>query len=418
LFRFRTSILSVSLLLAMLSTGVNAARPVVTIATYSQPRYQIMTELLLPKWQAQHPDIEIKVVNFPDFWNKLLVLIGTGDAPDIVDTAGTYLFGHVVRSGVVDLESIVMNDPDLNPKNFWAGPWNEVCWPQPAGSGVYGIPYDTVASVLWYNKSLFDTAGIAYPSLNWTWDDLRANAKKIARDTNGDGVNDIWGFTASTTHAIYDPLVKSFGGQVLSADRQKAAINSPQAAAATQFLADMLLQDRSSALGLNFANQNLGMVIIGSANISVYSKVSGLDWGVTTVPRGPVTHNTYGGSNLWEVMKRPNQDLDAVVTVLKELVTRETIEAFWASYDEPYSIPSSREVTSRIKLNDIQLVVAQSSEFMTDADWSPDWSIWQTAKNNAITPVLRGERSVQEGLMKAEQDINTVLENAYGIQSR
>ncbi len=146
--------------------------------------------------------------------------------------------------------------------------------------------------------------------------------------------------------------------------------------------------------------------------------MSGLDWGVTTVPRGPVTHNTYGGSNLWEVMKRPNQDLDAVVTVLKELVTRETIEAFWASYDEPYSIPSSREVTSRIKLNDIQLVVAQSSEFMTDADWSPDWSIWQTAKNNAITPVLRGERSVQEGLMKAEQDINTVLENAYGIQSR
>lgn len=186
------------LFLFTLSTAVYAARPVVTIATYSQPRYLIMQEQLLPKWQAKYPDIEIRVVNFPDFWNKLLVLIGTGDAPDIVDTAGTYLFGHVVRGGVVNLESIVMNDPDLNPRNFWPGPWNEVRWPQPAGSGVYGVPYDSVASILWYNKTLFDNAGVGYPSPAWTWDDLRANAKKVARDTNGDGTNDIWGFTAST----------------------------------------------------------------------------------------------------------------------------------------------------------------------------------------------------------------------------
>lgn len=178
----------------------------------------------------------------------------------------------------------------------------------------------------------------------------------------------------------------------------------------------MLLQDRSSALGLNFANQNVGMIMALSANISTYSKVAGLDWGVTTVPRGPVMHNTYGGSNMWEVMKRPNQDLTAVVKILKELVTKDTLEAFWTSYDAPYSIPSLRSILSRIKLNDIQLVVAQSSEFMTDADWSPDWSIWQAAKNTAITPVLRGERSVQEGLLKAEQDINIVLQNAYGIQ--
>lgn len=409
----RLAVVLIGVSLAGLASA--APRTTVTIATYSLPRYEILRDVLVPKWQPDHPDIAIEVVNFPDFWNKLLVLMCTDQAPDIVDTAGTYVFGHVIRGGAVDLAPLIEKDSTLNKNNFWPGPWNEVRWPQPDGQGVYGLPWDTVGSVLWYNNELLRNAGVDPPTSSWTWFDLRAAAKKVARDTDGDGINNVWGLAAATTHELYDPLVKSFGGAVLSPDRKSAAINSPEAIQATQFLADMVLEDRSARTGLSVVNGDVGFHVGGTFLIQHVGRVEGLDWGVCPVPKGPVAHNTYGGSNMFEVMVRPGQDLQAVWRILKLLLTQETIEAFWASYSAPYSIPSVRSVAARIRMNEIQQVLAQSVGFMSDADWSPDWAIWQTGKRAGIDPVLRGERSAAEGVLRAAEEINKVLDLAYGI---
>jgi multiple sugar transport system substrate-binding protein len=391
-----------------------AAKATVTIATYSQPRFEILRDRLIPKWEAKHPDIGIEIANYPDFWNKLLVLMSTDQAPDIVDTAGTYIFGHVVRGGAVDLGPLLDKDATLRKESFWPGPFNEVRWPQPDGKGVYGLPYDTVGSVLWYSNELLRNAGVNPPSASWTWADLRLAARKIARDTDGDGQNDIWGLSVGASYEIFDSLVKSFGGRILQPDRRSAAIDSPQAIQATQFLADMALEDRSAVVGGSLAGANLGFQIGGSWLINTFARVEGLDFGTAMVPRGPVTHDIYGGSNMFEVMRRPGQDLQAVWAVLRELLTQETIEAFWTSYQAPYSIPSVRSVAARVKMNSIQQTLAQSVGYMSDADSSPDWAIWQNAKRAGIEPVLRGQRSAAEGVLRAAEEINKVFGNVYG----
>ncbi len=177
----------------------------------------------------------------------------------------------------------------------------------------------------------------------------------------------------------------------------------------------MVLEDRSARTGLSVVNGDVGFHVGGTFLIQHVGRVEGLDWGVCPVPKGPVAHNTYGGSNMFEVMVRPGQDLQAVWRILKLLLTQETIEAFWASYSAPYSIPSVRSVAARIRMNEIQQVLAQSVGFMSDADWSPDWAIWQTGKRAGIDPVLRGERSAAEGVLRAAEEINKVLDLAYGI---
>lgn len=404
------------LLMVVLSSVVTAAKPIVTIATYSMPRYEIIRDRLLPKWQAAHPDIEIQVLNFPDFWNKLLVLIGTDQAPDIVDTAGTYIYGHVIRGGAVDLAPLLKDRSFFTKDSFWDGPWNEVRWPQPNGSSIYGLPYDTVAAPLWYNKQVLSNAGIDMPSESWSWNDLRAAARKIAADINGDGQNDIWGFSAAATHEVLDPLIKSFGGQILKPDRKSAGINSPEAIAAVQFLTDMIHQDRSTAMGVNFSQGKLGLYVGGTHNINVIGRVQGLEWGMTMIPKGPVSRTMYGGSNMWEVMRRPGQDLQAISVVLRELLSQQTIEAFWTSYTMPYSLPSVRNVASRTKLNEIQMLLAKAVPYMADADWSPDWAQWQTGKRSGLEPVLRGQRSAEEGVLRAAEEIDKVLKQAYGAE--
>ncbi len=393
-----------------------AAKPKVTISTYSNPRFEIMRDVLLPKWQKAHPDIELEVMSYPDFWNKMLVLMGSDLAPDIIDTAGTYLFGHVVRSGAVDLTPYLPRERSLSSSNFYNVAWNEVRWPQPDGNGIFALPYDTVGTMLWYNQDLLASSAVNPPTPAWTWNDLRAASRKVAKDTNGDGINDVYGLSVGTTHVLFDPLVKSFGGYVLKPDRKSSGLDSPQAAEALRFLADMVLQDRTAGIGASFANGKAAFQIEGSYFINTVGRVEGLNWGVTTVPAGPVARNAYGGSNMWEVIRRPGQDMNAIMTMLPELLSMETLEAFWSSYLVPYSLPSWRPAASRLKPSRLQQVLLDSLQYMTDADWSPDWAQWQTAKRGGIDPVLRGERSVQDGLLAAKQAIDIVLNNAYGVK--
>lgn len=403
----------VSLVFVLGCYGLAAAQSTVTVATYAVDRYEIMRDVLLPQWQEKYPDIDIEVQLYPGFFDRMLVVMGTEHAPDIIDTAGTYLFGHVVRGGAVDLSPYIERDPELSPDDFWEGPWNEARWPQPDGASIFALPYDTVGTVLWYNKSLLSSAGVAFPDEEWTWFDVRDASRKIARDRDGDGVNDIWGFNPNVGHTSYDLIVKSFGGQILSPDRRRAAINSEKAAEATQFMADFLLQDGTAAIGPAFTQGNVGLSVDGTYSIRNVAAVEGLEWGATLTPKGPERRVAYGGSNMWEVMKRPGQDMDAVWTVLKELLSKETIVAFWTSYLEPYSLPGTSRVASEVHLTELQLLLVESIPYMEDANWSPDWAVWQAAKRAEITPVMNGTVSVEEALMRAEQAINNVLDQAY-----
>ena len=44
-----------------------------------------------------------------------------------------------------------------------------------------GIPKDLDSAAVWYNKDMFDEAGIPYPTADWTWDDFREIAKKLTK---------------------------------------------------------------------------------------------------------------------------------------------------------------------------------------------------------------------------------------------
>lgn len=54
----------------------------------------------------------------------------------------------------------------------------------------YAVPYCNNINVVWYNKNMFDEAGVEYPADDWTWDDFREIAKQM---TSGEGANKIYG---------------------------------------------------------------------------------------------------------------------------------------------------------------------------------------------------------------------------------
>lgn len=63
-----------------------------------------------------------------------------------------------------------------------------------ADGALYGLPYRSDFWVLFYNKTLFDAAGVDYPTNDMTWEEYAALAEKM---TQGDGIDKIYGSTTT-----------------------------------------------------------------------------------------------------------------------------------------------------------------------------------------------------------------------------
>ncbi|OYD15999.1 hypothetical protein CH333_04585, partial [candidate division WOR-3 bacterium JGI_Cruoil_03_44_89] len=113
-------------------------------------------------------------------------MIGGGTPPDVFYMGIEDFPVYVSGGSLMNLEPFLQEDTTWN-----AGEYYQVLL---GGfryrDSLYGIPKDWSPLVLYYNKNLFDEAGVSYPDENWTWDDFLDAAIKITKDENGDGEPD------------------------------------------------------------------------------------------------------------------------------------------------------------------------------------------------------------------------------------
>jgi multiple sugar transport system substrate-binding protein len=91
--------------------------------------------------------------------------------------------------------------------------------------------------VLAYNKDMFDAAGLAYPTDDWTWNDLVTAAQALTKDTNSDGQIDQWGFATQTWDD--QPWIWAAGASLYNQDYSEILITDPVVKKTYQFLADL-----------------------------------------------------------------------------------------------------------------------------------------------------------------------------------
>lgn len=112
------------------------------------------------------------------------------------------------------------------------------------GGKLYGLPTSNYKMGLIYNRKLFTQAGLDPNKPPTTWDEIRADAKKIA--ALGNGVNGYSEYSASNTGGWhFTAELYGLGGSMLSADNKKAAFNTPEGKQVLQNLHDMRWTDNS-----------------------------------------------------------------------------------------------------------------------------------------------------------------------------
>jgi multiple sugar transport system permease protein len=173
------------------------------------------------------------------------------------------------------------------------------------GTGLFAFPKGFTPLMIYYNKTLFDKAGISYPKNGWTWTDYLTIAKRLTLDLNGDGEPDQYGTAFTNYYFYWVPWVWTGGGDVVSPDGSRATgyLNSQVTESALQFPIDLRTKYhvapdvgtwvQAEKTGMNyqlFANGKIAMIIDGHWRIPRFLKYledGTLKIGVAPFPRFP-----------------------------------------------------------------------------------------------------------------------------------
>jgi multiple sugar transport system substrate-binding protein len=283
---------------------------------------------LVSEWNGANPDVQIEplFVNNDRALQKLTVALQGGAPPDITYQYGSSLPQLAAAPGLVDLTEWTQQ-PDVNWEDFVAGAREAAAFE----GKVLGVPalIDNLAIV--YNKTLFDAAGLAYPSPEWSWDDFRAAAAALSDPaTNQFGFSYPMDATEDTVWH-YDPLLWQNGGSILSEDGTQAAFNTAEGVEALEVLAAMAVEDESVFLDIQnseytglFNSGKIGMLVTGPWDLSSFPDV---DYGVEILPGFDGDHQTIAGPDMWTVFDNGGGRAQAALEFVQWLTEPEQMKA-------------------------------------------------------------------------------------------
>jgi multiple sugar transport system substrate-binding protein len=265
---------------------------------------ETLLENMAKEFHKAHPNVTINVSTgastTDDLLQKLSATFASGKYPDISYAYGSWA-GQLGKSG----KTLDFTDKVKAPSVGWSELPPAARLTATPGGTVIGFPALVDNLGLIYNKKLFDAAGLAYPTDQWTWDDFRNAAKKI-NDPAKKIYGTAWSVSGSedTTWHLW-PLLWQHGGQILSADGKKSAFASAAGVDSLEMLRQMAVEDKTMYLdqtdekyGPLFEGGHVGMIITGPWEL--YPMVQAkTPYGVTILPGTDGNHETISGPDIW-----------------------------------------------------------------------------------------------------------------------
>jgi multiple sugar transport system substrate-binding protein len=268
--------------------------------------------------------VKVDVSDWDSYWTKLKTLLSAGTPPDVFAMDAPLYLDYQSRGVLLNLQPYLDKNPDL-----LKGVYPQTLDAYKTPDGMFGLPRDFQTVALFYNKDMFDAAGVAYPTADWTYDDLRNAAKQLTKDSNGDGKIDQFGFYSDLwdMELIWSEGIWAYGGDIINADHTKTLIGEPKARQAWQLFHDMMFEDKSwpdsntagEYGGDPFLAGVAAMTTIGHWVVPGYSEVK-FKWDVAPMPKGPAGQATSVNSAGFVVAK-DSKSPDAAFEFLKYVLS-------------------------------------------------------------------------------------------------
>lgn len=274
---------------------------VLRMTSWQSPQENVLDLEAIRDFQRAHPSVRVvnePVSNQSEYREKVITAIASGSPPDVLLLDGIDVPAFVDAGVLLNLTPFAAR-VGIDMRDFYPA----VLAMFARGDAVYAFPKGFSPLVYYYNRALFDEAHVPYPTDGWTWQDFRNTAKRLTRDTDGDGTPDQWGTAVDRRFFAWQAMIWSGGGDILQADGRRAtgALDSPTTVASLDFLTGLVLRDsvapRPNAFRAVSGNETRlfysGKVALLPSghwllpNIRAQLQRGTLKLGVTSFPRAP-----------------------------------------------------------------------------------------------------------------------------------
>jgi multiple sugar transport system substrate-binding protein len=287
--------------------------------------------------------------------------------------------------------------------------------------GYYGMPRDFQTVVLFYNKDMFDAAKVAYPTADWTYDDLRTAAKSLTLDKNGDGTIEQWGFSTDLwdMELAWSEAIWSWGGEVINADHTKTVLGEPVARQAWQFFYDMMFTDHSMP-DANTTQQYGGdlfqagiaaMTPIGHWAVPGYATVQ-FKWDVAPMPISSNGGHATSVNSAGFVVSKDSKNPDAAWEFIKYCLSQTgqtRLTELGLAIPVLQSVANSPVFLQQSMVNINQKVFLDSLSFARMKPVFKGYDEWASAVGDGMAPIWLGEADLNATLDSVVPQADGVL---------
>ena len=405
--------------IATTAATVAPAQPVtikvVSFLTYDENKEGAEAQVVEAFKQA-HPEITVdfQLLPYADYFTSLKTWIAGGTAPDVASLDLAMLQEMAASGSLVDLNSMIQKDGyDLS-----AYYQSTLDMFQNKG-GQYGLPASYSNEVLYYNKKLFDAAGLPYPNDKMDWTTFVETAKELTKDTNGDGTIDVFG----TSRLWWPYYMLLTGATPFNADATACTLTDQAAIDGFQAMVDLTLKDKVAPSAQDLAAQDdwhmfeagrLAMYATGPWSISEFNDViKDFDWDATTLPSGPTGKKvTFLFGNAYSILSSSKQQ-EAAFTFLKFVTSAAGDQV---RQDAGFEIAPIKSVAEGSLLKGMigkkpanAKVFLDSALFAKSVPTHAHWSEIADAISAQLDSALLGNITVAEAMQAACATINPIL---------
>jgi multiple sugar transport system substrate-binding protein len=384
----------------------------ITYFTFSAaPDHLEDLDQMIQSFQAAHPNVEVQVETaaWDDYFTSLQDMIDNGTPPDVFELNYENFVSFASKGALLDMDPLAAADKDFDQDIFYPRAYNAFN----LDGQQLGLPATFSTVVLFYNKDMFDAAGLDYPAADWSWDDTVTAAAQLTDADAG-----VWGLYSPIQFWEFYKKAAQNRCEFFNADQTEVTVNAAPCVETLETMisfvnehgvmpSDADLGDMSD--GDLFASGKLGMLVSGIWMFAAF-KDAPFAWDIQVEPglQEQATHFFANTASVSAASQHPQEAWQWVKFFTSSPdMAQIRIDSGWelAALNNPHFFLDYLELGHP----DNRDAVFESLEYSIVPPVIEHQNEMQDAVNALIEQAKLGQLSPQEALDQAKAEIEALL---------
>lgn len=383
----------------------------------------VIIDKAIEQFEKKHKNVKIHYYSgilkddYSEWFSKQVLL---GSTPDVFMILSND-FNQFASLGILkNLDELINNDETFDKNKYFqtallSGEYHGI---------QYALPYETVPTLMFVNKTLLEKEGINVPNSNWTWDDLYKICEKVTKDINGDSIIDQYGIYN------YDWLdaARTNGAVLFDENEMKIDLSNEKVIEAVKFIKMLyVLNQEQNVTQEDFDSGNVVFMPLSFADYRTYKtypykmkKYLNFQWDCITFPAGKdggnisdvntllmgISSKTSHEELAWEFLKLLTYDDEIQMDIFRYSQGASVLKNVTSSQEAELILQEDMEESEKVIDN---ILLSNVIEEGTVAPKILKYNEAITIANGGIYEIIRYDKNVESSLKILERKINQYL---------